>query len=109
MKSHNAMRDEEAVDASWEAARGAVYGAIKWGAVTAALGGMGYALSPIYRGLTIQFKVYIQMSGMVFGGMIEADHRLREYEARVRMQKRIQRDRAMWQRFEEQYGKDDDE
>lgn len=46
---------------------------------------------------------------MVFGGMIEADHRLREYEARVRMQKRIQRDRAMWQRFEEQYGKDDDE
>lgn len=59
MKSHNAMRDEEAVDASWEAARGAVYGAIKWGAVTAALGGMGYALSPIYRGLTIQFKVYV--------------------------------------------------
>ncbi|KAH8908871.1 hypothetical protein BR93DRAFT_976970 [Coniochaeta sp. PMI_546] len=109
MKSHNAMRDEEAVDASWEATRGAVYGAIKWGAVTAALGGVGYALSPLYRGLTIQFKVYIQMSGMVFGGMIEADHRLREYEARVRMQKRIQRDRAMWQKFEEQYGKDDEE
>ncbi|OIW29769.1 hypothetical protein CONLIGDRAFT_680584 [Coniochaeta ligniaria NRRL 30616] len=109
MKSHNAMRDEEAVDASWEAARGAAYGAIKWGAVTAALGGVGYALSPLYRGLTIQFKVYIQMSGMVFGGMIEADYRLREYEARVRMQKRIQRDRAMWQKFEDQYGKDDEE
>lgn len=61
MKSHNAMRDEEAVDASWEATRGAVYGAIKWGAVTAALGGVGYALSPLYRGLTIQFKVYVDI------------------------------------------------
>jgi hypothetical protein len=54
------MRDEEAVDASWEATRGAVYGAIKWGAVTAALGGIGYAVSPLYRGLTIQFKVYVE-------------------------------------------------
>ena len=60
MRSHNAMRDEEAVDASWEAARGAGYGALKWGAVMAVLGGAGYAVSPIYRGLTIQFKVYGQ-------------------------------------------------
>ena len=49
------------------------------------------------------------MSGMVFGGMIEADYRLREYEARVRVQKRLQRDRQMWQKFEEQYGKEDDD
>lgn len=49
------------------------------------------------------------MSGMVFGGMIEADYRLREYEARVRIQKRLHRDRVMWQKFEEQYGKDDEE
>ncbi|KAJ9161220.1 hypothetical protein NKR19_g2471 [Coniochaeta hoffmannii] len=109
MKSHNAMKDAEAVDAGWEATRGAIYGAIKWGAVTAVLGGIGYAVSPLYRGLTVQFKVYIQMSGMVFGSMIEADHRLREYEARVRIQKRLQRDRAMWQKFEDEYGKDDDE
>lgn len=51
------MRDEEAVDASWEAAKGAGYGALKWGAVMGVLGGVGYAVSPIYRGLTIQFKV----------------------------------------------------
>jgi hypothetical protein len=57
--SHNAMKDEEAVDAGWEATRGAIYGAIKWGAVTAALGGVGHAISPLYRGLTIQFKVYV--------------------------------------------------
>jgi hypothetical protein len=59
MKSHNAMRDEEAIDAGWEATRGAVIGAIKWGAVTAVLGGIGYAASPLYRSLTIQFKVYV--------------------------------------------------
>jgi hypothetical protein len=29
----------------------------KWGLVAATLGGAGYAISPIYRGLTIQFKV----------------------------------------------------
>jgi len=51
------MRDEEAIDASWEAARGALYGALKWGAVAAALGGVGYRFSPLYRSLTIQFKV----------------------------------------------------
>lgn len=49
------------------------------------------------------------MSGMVLGSMIEADYRLREYEARVRMQKRIARDRAMWKQFEDQYGKDEDD
>jgi hypothetical protein len=57
MRSHNAMKEQEAENAGWEATRGAVYGAVKWGAVTAALGGAGHALSPIYRGLTIQFKV----------------------------------------------------
>ena len=37
-------------------------------------------LSPIYRSLTIQFKVYIQFSAMTVGGMIEADRRLRAFE-----------------------------
>lgn len=53
--------------------------------------------------MTIQFKIYIQMSGMVFGSMIEADSRLREYEARMRMQRRILRDRAKWKEFEDSY------
>jgi hypothetical protein len=52
---------------------------------------------------------YLQMSGMVLGSMIEADHRLRQYEARVRMQKRLAREQAYWQSFERQYGKDEDE
>lgn len=59
MPSINDSKHDEAVDASWEAARGAVSGAVKWGLASAVLGGIGYAVSPIYRGLTIQFKVYV--------------------------------------------------
>lgn len=51
------MRDEEAVEAAWEAMRGAGYGMIKYGAAMGILAGAGHALSPVYRGLTIQFKV----------------------------------------------------
>ncbi|KAK1835968.1 hypothetical protein QBC39DRAFT_413836 [Podospora conica] len=109
MRSHDLQRHTEATEASWEAVRGASYGAVKWGIATAMLGGLGYALSPIYRGLTIQFKVYIQMSGMVLGSMLEADARIREYEASMRMRRRIMREQAMWQSFEERYGKEEDD
>ncbi len=57
MKSYDQMQSAEANDAAWEATRGAVIGAAKWGAVTAVLGGAGYVFSPVYRGLTFQFKM----------------------------------------------------
>jgi hypothetical protein len=59
MRSANETKHEEAADASWEASRGAIAGAAKWGLAMAVLGGIGYAVSPVYRGLTIQFKVYV--------------------------------------------------
>lgn len=59
MPSINDTKHEEAVTASWEATRGAVSGAVKWGVASALLGGIGYVVSPMYRGLTIQFKVYV--------------------------------------------------
>lgn len=43
------------------------------------------------------------MSGMILGACLEADHRIRDYEARLRMQKRIMRDRAAWEAYEEGY------
>ncbi|CAN8095342.1 unnamed protein product [Discula destructiva] len=109
MRPHDAMRDEEVAGAAWAATRGAGYGALKWGAFTGILSGVGFMTSPIYRGLTVQFKVYLQMSGMLAGAMIEADHSMRQYEAHVRMQRRLARDRAAWQQFEAEYGKDDEE
>ncbi|KAK7995400.1 hypothetical protein PG990_014173 [Apiospora arundinis] len=87
MKPHDALNASDVTEAQWEATRGAAIGAAKWGAASAILGAAAYAFSPIYRGLTIQFKVYIQMSGMIVGSMIEADSHMRLYEHRVRMQR----------------------
>ncbi|KAI1123296.1 hypothetical protein F5Y10DRAFT_55707 [Nemania abortiva] len=93
----SALDTEEAKQAQMEALRGAGSGALKWGAAAAFLGGLGYAMSPIYRGLTVQFKVYLQMSSMILGGMIGADSRMRRYEQHIRTQRMIARDMAMWQ------------
>lgn len=135
MKSHAALRSEEAREAGREAGKGAIVGAAKWGAAFVLLSGAGFALSPIYRGLTIQFKVYvgredallhllfghslprftdhgpdeplrhryIQMSGMILGGWIEADRRLRLYEERMRLQKTLAAARQNWDEFERMY------
>ncbi|KAI0388754.1 hypothetical protein F5Y17DRAFT_180955 [Xylariaceae sp. FL0594] len=104
-----AQESEEASQAQMEAARGAGIGALKWGAATAVLGGLGQVMSPIYRGLTIQFKVYIQMSGMILGGMIEADAKMRRYEQRMRLQRMIARDRAYRASIERELMEDEDD
>ncbi|CCU77443.1 unnamed protein product [Blumeria hordei] len=103
------LRSEEANKAAWEGGKGAVAGAAKWGLSCAALGGVGYCISPIYRGLTVQFKVFLQMSGMILGACLEADHRIREYEVKVRMYKRMVRDQAVWDGYEEDYRVTDDQ
>lgn len=54
------MKSDEANDAAWEAGKGAVSGAAKWGAATALLGVAAFYWSPVYRATTIQFKVYGQ-------------------------------------------------
>lgn len=41
---------------------------------------------------------------MIMGACLEADSRIREYEAKIRMQKRMVRDRAVWDRYEQEYG-----
>ncbi|KAK5111257.1 hypothetical protein LTR62_005285 [Meristemomyces frigidus] len=102
--------DEELDQAAWVATRGAVTGAAKWGLFSGAASGLGYAFSPMYRGLTIQFKakltanqVFLLMSGMTIGSMIEADKRLREHEVVVRRQKVMRRDAEVWRRYESDY------
>lgn len=57
MMSHNQTKSAEADDAAWEATRGAVSGAAKWGVGAAILGAFAYRFSPLYKGLTIQFKM----------------------------------------------------
>ncbi|KND93547.1 hypothetical protein TOPH_01706 [Tolypocladium ophioglossoides CBS 100239] len=108
VRTHDAMKSDEANDAAWEAGKGALIGAAKWGAGAAILGAIGYVWSPIYRATTIQFKVYLQMSGMVFGGMIEADWRLRQHEYQMRMQRRWLKEKAKWDRYEEEFSEKND-
>ena len=43
------------------------------------------------------------MSGMTLGSMIEADRRLREHEVKVRQYKKLQRDAAVWQKYEQEF------
>ncbi|EJP68656.1 hypothetical protein MY5147_007905 [Beauveria neobassiana] len=103
MPSYSPLKTEEANAASWESAKGAGIGAAKWGAGAAVLAAVGHFWSPIYRGTTVQFKVFVQMSAMVLGGMIEADHRLRLYEYQMRMQRRVQREQAKWERYQDEF------
>lgn len=98
----------------------------QWGLYTALIGGAAYFYSPIYRGLTIQFKVYVsslpvlstylyhlffslsypphlsflQMSGMIAGGVVEADRTLRAHEAFMRHNNRLKREAAVWRAYE---------
>lgn len=43
------------------------------------------------------------MSGMILGGMIEADRRIMAYEHRMRHYKRMARDMELWRRYEEDF------
>ncbi|KAI5804053.1 hypothetical protein DFH27DRAFT_553813 [Peziza echinospora] len=81
-------RSETADRAAKAAIWGGVVGVAK-GSIIATLLGIGLHLtSPVFRGLTPQFKVYLFMCPMTVGGMVGADRRLREYEARVRWERR---------------------
>ncbi|RDA88345.1 hypothetical protein CP532_5644 [Ophiocordyceps camponoti-leonardi (nom. inval.)] len=103
MRSHDTLQNEEADEASREAAKGAIIGAAKWAAGAAVVGAAAFIWSPVYRTTTIQFKVYLHMSAMVFGGMVEADWRLRQYENQVRLQRRWLREQSRWDRYQEEF------
>ncbi|KAL4926477.1 uncharacterized protein BDV17DRAFT_269331, partial [Aspergillus undulatus] len=47
--------------------------------------------SRIYRGLTPQFKVYLQISAMTLGGVVYAEHRVNDYINTIRKVKRAER------------------
>ena len=40
---------------------------------------------------------------MVLGGSLEADRRIRTYERRMRLEKRIRRDKAVWEEYEDEF------
>ncbi|KAL1999469.1 hypothetical protein VTN02DRAFT_4464 [Thermoascus thermophilus] len=50
--------------------------------------------SRVYRGLTPQFKVFLQIAAMTLGGCIWAEHRVTEYLEATRRAKRVERAQA---------------
>jgi hypothetical protein len=54
---HDPLRSDEARTAGWEAGMGGLRGAAKWGVGAAIVGGIAYFRSPLYRKMTVQFKV----------------------------------------------------
>lgn len=60
------------------------------------------ALTPLLSP-NLMTRSYIQMAGMLFGGMVEADSRMRTYEQNVRRWKRVARDAEVWRRYEQDY------
>ncbi|KAL5604111.1 hypothetical protein BROUX41_002100 [Berkeleyomyces rouxiae] len=98
-QARSSEREAEATEAAWESVYGALSGGIKWGLGAGILAIVGMKMSPVYRGLTVQFKVYMQMSAMVLGGMIEADARLRMYETRMRQMRREEAQAQKWERL----------
>ncbi|KAL8646388.1 MAG: hypothetical protein Q9226_006880 [Calogaya cf. arnoldii] len=111
MAPHGFSRtDEELSAAQSETLRGAAVGAAKFGIATAFLGLCATLYSPVYRSLTIQFKVYLQVSGMTLGGWIEADKRFRAWEnMRVREKRRLnalERDEGVWREWEKMVEKE---
>ncbi|MCJ1375519.1 hypothetical protein MMC20_006756 [Loxospora ochrophaea] len=84
-----ASSDPDAAAASSRAMRGAAIGAAKFLAVTLPLGFVLKRSYPLYRHLTIQFRVFLHMSGMVLGGAVTGDRRMREWEAEVRRRRRM--------------------
>lgn len=59
-------------------------------------------MNPIYRGLTVQFKVFIQLSAMTLGGCIFAEKRVSEYNDMARRRNRaLERSQRAWSEEQE--------
>lgn len=60
--------------------------------------------------LKLEHQNYIEPSGqqanfqgMILGACLEADRRVRDFEAQMRMQKRMLREKALWEKYEDEY------
>lgn len=79
------------------AAQGFASGALRFGSISILSHIALNSLNPIYRGLTVQFKVFIQLSAMTLGGCIFAEKRVSEYNDMVRRRNRaLERSNRAW-------------
>lgn len=63
---------------------------------------MLHSVHPLYRNLTLQFKVSIQLASMTLGGCIFAEKRVSEYNDMVRRRNRaLDRSQRAWSEEQE--------
>lgn len=67
-----------------EAKKGALDGALRWGAGGVVVFSVAQFTWPLYRNLTVPFKTFLLMSCVITGGMVHADRRMQETEKLVR-------------------------
>lgn len=80
-----------------EATRGFLSGAFRFTSISILAHILLQRVHPVYRGLTVQFKVFIQLSAGTLGGCIFAEKRVNEYNNMVRRQQRaLDRSRRAW-------------
>ncbi|KAH0846783.1 hypothetical protein AYO21_07852 [Fonsecaea monophora] len=80
------------------AAQGFASGALRFGTISFATHFLLNRYTPVYRGLTIQFKVFLQISAMILGGCIFAEKRVGEFNEGIRRQRRaLDRSRRAWE------------
>jgi hypothetical protein len=80
------------------AASGFAQGVLRFGVISFASHFLLNRYTPIYRGLTIQFKVFIQISAMTLGGCIFAERAVGEFNQGVRRQRRaLARSERAWE------------
>ncbi|KEF61678.1 uncharacterized protein A1O9_03246 [Exophiala aquamarina CBS 119918] len=79
------------------ASQGFASGVLRFGTISFLAHLLLNARHPVYRNLTIQFKVFIQISSMTLGGCIFAEKRVSEFNDSVRRRNRaLERSRQAW-------------
>jgi hypothetical protein len=84
------------------AAKGFLVGAARFGCISILAHLALTRIHPVYRGLTVQFKAFIQLSALTLGGCIFAEKRVSEYNDMVRWRNRsLQRSQRAWHEEQE--------
>ncbi|EXJ80477.1 hypothetical protein A1O1_08622 [Capronia coronata CBS 617.96] len=79
------------------AVAGFASGALRFGTISLATHFLLNRRVPVYQNLTVQFKVFLQMSAMILGGCIFAERRVTDYNESVRRRNRaLQRSQRAW-------------
>jgi hypothetical protein len=84
------------------AAKGFAIGAMKFGSISLLSHILLQATHPVYRRVTFQFKVFIQIAAMTLGGCIFAEKEVSDYNDMLRRRRRaFDRSQKAWSEQQE--------